>query len=138
VASGAILLGRRQGLLLAVVALLLFSSLVAFTYVDVLPINITHHHLSLLHDERLHELIDPDLVGAKGADFIGSHILVLTIVLFGSAYGFGTLRSGSDRGNRNSRASATTCSFSSGSSPTGRSSCARTGPSCSQTRPPTG
>jgi signal transduction histidine kinase len=90
VAAMAILRGKKHGMGLAALSLGLFGALMAFTLLDALPLRLAHHHLNLLHDFFLHERIDPDLSG-QGFDYIATHAMILSVLVLGSAFGFGTL-----------------------------------------------
>jgi signal transduction histidine kinase len=90
VVAGAVLLSRRSGFLLSGIAVLLFITLVLMTVLDAFPVHVDHHHLALVGDLNLHDRIDPDL-NQQGWNYILTHLLILTAVLFGSAHGFGTL-----------------------------------------------
>jgi signal transduction histidine kinase len=92
VVAGAVLLSRRSGFLLAGCGVLLFITLILMTILDDFPIHVAHHHLALVWDLNLHDRIDPDL-NQQGWNYILTHLLILTAVLFGSAHGFGTLSS---------------------------------------------
>lgn len=90
VVASAVLLSRRNGFLLAGLAVLLFITLILMTYLDAFPVHLLHHHLALVGALILHDRIDPDL-DVQGWNYILTHLLILTAVLFGSAHGFGTL-----------------------------------------------
>jgi signal transduction histidine kinase len=90
VVTGAVVLSRRAGFLLAGLAVLLFITLMLMTLLDAFPVHVPHHHLALVGDLNINERIDPDL-NDQGWNYILTHLLILTAVLFGSAHGFGTL-----------------------------------------------
>ncbi len=90
VVAGAALLSRRMGLLLALVAVLLFSGLVLMTHWNHFPGSLAHHHLAMVPGFAFHENFDPERVKGGGA-FLIADLLLLASLLFGSAWAFGTL-----------------------------------------------
>jgi signal transduction histidine kinase len=90
VVAGAVMANRRVGIFLASLALALFSVMMAATLIDAFPFHLTHHHLDILAGVSLHEKIDPDLV-PQNIGYLLSHGIVLGVVLYGSAIGFGAL-----------------------------------------------
>ncbi|GEM_PF-2769003 len=100
VVAGSTLVSRRAGFLLASCGALLFGLLLLATLFDRFPVHLAHHHLSFVEGWELHARIDPDL-NPGGEDFIGVRIGWLLVLLFGCAYGFGSL---SDRVREQERA----------------------------------
>ena len=90
VVAGAVLVSRRFGYLLALASTSLFLGLLLLTVVDAMPLHLRHHHLDLLHDQDFHQRIDPDL-DPRGRDYLVAHTGALLALLFGAAYGFGSL-----------------------------------------------
>jgi signal transduction histidine kinase len=90
VVAGALLLSKRSAFLLAGASIALFFALIALTAVDVLPVHLCHYHLDLLGNLTVEETVDPDS-NPQGWNYIGAHMISLAAVLFGCAYGFGTL-----------------------------------------------
>jgi signal transduction histidine kinase len=90
VVAGAVLLSRRAGFLLAGLAVFQFITLILMTVLDAFPIRVDHHHLNLLGNLDISRLTDPD-DNREGWNYILTHLLILTAVLFGSAHGFGIL-----------------------------------------------
>lgn len=90
VVAAAVFLSRQAGFVLTACAILLFTALVLGTHLDSSPVRLPHHHLSLLKRVNLHEVFDPDQPNVNW-DFILSDLVMLFAILFGSAYGFGTL-----------------------------------------------
>jgi len=92
VVAGSMIAGRRAGIFLASVAMILLSFMMFATLVDAFPVHLAHHHLSILAGVALHDRIDPD-TAPENIGYLLSHGIVLGLVLYGSAIGFGTLSS---------------------------------------------
>lgn len=97
--AGAVLISKRAGFLLAGAATVLFGGLVSLTVlVDAVP----HHHLALLPELKLHDLIDPDR-SYDAWNYIAVHMIALFAILWGSAFGFGFLAERIREGERRLR-----------------------------------
>jgi len=90
VVAGAVLLRQKIGFILAGCAALLSLGMATCTLYAMMPIHLKHHHLALLHDYPLHKWIDPDET-TQGTDYLVTNGVVFAALLFGSAFGFGTL-----------------------------------------------
>jgi len=90
VVAGTVILSKRAGFLLAAFAIASAFFLVLATLADQFPIRLHHFHLALDPDLKIHESVDPD-IGNKGWAYILTNLGMLTAILVGSAYGFGSL-----------------------------------------------
>jgi signal transduction histidine kinase len=90
VAAGATVLSHRAAILLASIATILFVILLSMIILD-FPIPVQHHHLDLHEHIRTEEIVKRDIALDEAWDFLLVHLLALAFVLFGAAFGFGTL-----------------------------------------------
>ncbi len=90
VIAGSVIVSKRAGYLLAGVATILFALMVAMTAYDAMPVHLQHHHLSLIQSVNIHEEVDPD-TSPGGSVYIVSHLIALLVLLYGLAFGFGSL-----------------------------------------------
>lgn len=90
IVAGAMILSRRLGFFLAACASLFFFLMVSATLENRFPVHLAHHHLALDRDLNIHESIDPTR-GDRSRAYVIVQTMSLAAILFGSAYGFGTL-----------------------------------------------